>query len=106
MNSSQLIKKIRKESGLTQQQLARALRVSTVLISMIESGQKPISTKMVEKLSELLKVHPSTISPSLFFENESDLKGLTGLEKRLVKVGLQMQNQLISRKAKNLKNYA
>ena len=106
MNSSQLLKKIRKESGFTQQQLAKALQVSTILISMIESGQKPISTKMVERLSKLLKVHPSTITPSLFFENESELKKLTKLERHLIETGLHMQEQLVSRRAKNLKNYA
>ena len=106
MNSSQLIKKIRKESGLTQQQLAKALQVSTILISMIESGQKPISSKMVERLSKLLKVHPSTITPSLFFENESEFKGLSGLEKNLIETGLRMQDKLISMRAKNLKSYA
>jgi len=107
INSQDLIKKIRKESGLTQGQLAGALKVSKVLIAMIETGQKPISKKMILKLADVLNISPFSLEFSLF-SNERDHKNqsLSPTELRLLKIGERLQNQLITYGAKNLKKYA
>jgi transcriptional regulator with XRE-family HTH domain len=106
-NSKNLIKKIRKESGLTQGQLADALKVSKVLIAMIETGQKPISKKMILKLSKALKISSFSLEFSLFSKNENPEKiSLSPIELRLLKIGEKLQDQLITQGAKNLKKYA
>jgi transcriptional regulator with XRE-family HTH domain len=107
INSQDLIKKIRKESGLTQDQLACALKVSKVLIAMIETGQKPISKKMVIKLAEVLNISPFSLEFSLFSNKENPKNQyLSPVELRLLKIGEKLQIQLITYGAKNLKKYA
>jgi transcriptional regulator with XRE-family HTH domain len=97
-----LLKQIRNEGGLTQEQLAKVLDVSTVLISMLETGQKDVSKNFIEKLADKLDVHPSSIAPFVFTEESQKL---SGVEKKLVAVGEQMQNLLIKTKSKKLKQY-
>lgn len=107
MNSfPQLLKKIREQSGLTQNQLAKVLGVSTVLISMLEIGQKEPSKAFVIKLANKLGVRPSSIMPFVFFEDDySSLNHLAGPEKALASLGEKLQNYLINTKAKKLKQY-
>jgi len=102
-NFRNLLKQIRKESDLTQEEFARALSVSTILISMIETGQKEASKNFVEKLAEKLDVHPISIAPFVFTEDNA-IK-LSGVEKKLILVGEQVQNYLIKTKSKRLKKY-
>jgi len=106
-NSKNLIKKIRKESGLTQGQFAGALKVSKVLIAMIETDQKPISKKMILKLSEALNISSFSLEFSLFSKNENSKKiSLSPVELKLLRTGEKLQEQLITQGAKNLKKYA
>lgn len=102
-NFQNLLKQIRKEGDLTQEELARALDVSTVLISMIETGQKEVSKNFVGKLAEKLDVHPSSIAPFVF-TGDADTN-LSGVEKKLISVGEQLQAYLIKTKSKRLKKY-
>lgn len=102
----ELIKQIRKESGLTQKEFAQVVSVSTILVSMIEAGQKDVSKNFILKLSEKLNVHPSTITPFLFSDQGMDAKSVSGFEKRLVDFGEKLQSYLIKIKSKNLKKYA
>lgn len=107
INSQDLIKKIRKESGLTQGQLASALKVSKVLIAMIETGQKPISKKMILKLADVLDISTFSLEFSLFSDERDDKnQSLSPTELKLLKIGEKLQNQLITYGAKNLKKYA
>jgi transcriptional regulator with XRE-family HTH domain len=101
---SALLKKIREHSGLTQQGLATSLGVSKVLIGMIESGMKEPSKKFVVLLAEKLEVHPSTIMPFITFEKDENFKSLGKIEKSLIRMGLDLQNLLIQKKSKLLKN--
>ena len=101
----QLIKKIREESDLTQKQLASVLDVSTVLISMIETGQKDISKNFIEKLAEKLEVHPGSITPFIFMDEDLDNKNISGIEKKLINIGEKLQIFLIENRAKKLKQY-
>jgi len=102
-NFQDLLKQIRKESDLTQEELARALDVSTILISMIEIGKKEVSRNFIEKLAEKLDVHPSSIAPFVFTEDDST--NLSGVEKKLISVGEQLQTYLIKTQSKRLKKY-
>lgn len=105
-NSQNLIKKIRKESGLTQGQLADVLKVSKVLITMIETGQKSISKKMILKLADVLNISPFSLEFSLFSNGRDDKnESLSQTELKLLKIGKKLQNQLIIYGAKNLKKY-
>lgn len=99
----ELIKKIRESSGLTQEEFAKVLSVSTVLISMIESGQKEVSKKLIKNLAGKLEVHPNSIAPFLY--SHLELKSLSAIEKEMIKLGERIQHYLIQKKAKNLKKY-
>lgn len=102
----QLLKKIREQSGLTQSELAKVLGVSTVLISMLEIGQKEPSKAFVIKLADKLGVRPGSIMPFIFLDDDSvSIKHLPGPEKALVSLGEKLQNYLITEKAKKLKQY-
>lgn len=100
----ELLKKIREESNLTQDQLATAVGVSEVLITMIETGQKEVSKSFIVKLAEGLKVSPNSITPFIFDTDNS--KSLSNIEKQMIKLGEKLQIELIKNKAKNLKKYA
>ena len=76
----QLLKKIRNEAGLTQEDLASVLEVSTVLIAMVETGQKEVSKNLIERLAKKLEVSSSSITPFIFIAEDIDLKKLSLFE--------------------------
>ena len=45
------IKKLRRENGLTQEQLAEQLKISTVYVGYLESGKGSPSLKLLMKMS-------------------------------------------------------
>ena len=96
----ELLKSIRKKTNLTQSELASKLGVSAVLIAMIESGQKEPSKKFVEMLAEKMKVSPRAIIPFIYSTNKYEDDSL--LEKKLTQFGMDLQKQLITKKAKNI----
>lgn len=57
------VKHYRKELGLSQEQLAEKLDISTNHLSVIETGTKFVTYKLLEKIIEFFDVKPS----SLFF---------------------------------------
>ena len=99
----ELLKKIRSEASLTQEDLAKKLGVSTVLITMIETGQKEVSRGFIEKLAGVLDVHPSSITPFLFIKDDLNIKKLSSTEKSLILIGEKLQNFLIKNRAKLLR---
>ncbi|PIZ96555.1 MAG: hypothetical protein COX80_01050 [Candidatus Magasanikbacteria bacterium CG_4_10_14_0_2_um_filter_33_14] len=101
----QLIKKIREESGLTQEEFAKSLGVSKVLISMVETGQKKVSKSFIIKLAKLLNVHPASITPFLHIYSSKELNKISPIEKKLVLWGEEMQKILIKKRAKKIKKY-
>lgn len=101
---AELIKKIRKESGLTQAELAKILSISKILIVKIETGKKDASKKFIIKLAEKLDVHPSSITPFLFPHNPKE-ENLSRIEGKLIYMGEKMQDYLIKKRAKNLQKY-
>lgn len=100
-----LIKNIRNKAELTQEEFGRALGVSTVLIAMIETGQKEVSKKFIERLAEKLEVHPTTITPFLFIDEKFRTQKFSKAEKSLIGAGEALQKYLINSKAKKLKEY-
>jgi transcriptional regulator with XRE-family HTH domain len=102
----ELIKKIRNESGLRQDEFAAALGVSTVLISMVETGQKEVSKNLLVRLAERMEVHPASITPFLFIEKDKPLESITSIERTFIKWGEQMQSHLIHERSKLLRQYA
>lgn len=50
------IKKLRKDNGLTQEQLAEQLRISTVYVGFLEAGKGSPSLKLLMKISRKFKV--------------------------------------------------
>lgn len=96
----ELLRSIRKETKLTQSELASKLGVSAILIAMIESGQKEPSKKFVEILSSKMKVSPRAIIPFIYSTNK--YSDDSGFEKRLSQFGMSLQKQLIAKKAKNI----
>lgn len=101
----ELIKKIRNEAGLTQDEFAKALGVSSILITKIEAGEKEVSKKLLLKLAGILNVSAFSITPFLFHENEKSKNNISVIEKGLIDLGEKMQKYLIENRAKNLKRY-
>lgn len=57
------IQKIRKQNGLTQEQLAEKIRVSTTFIGYIETGYRVPNLKMIYKIARALGVKVKDIFP-------------------------------------------
>jgi len=102
----ELLKKIREEGDLTQEEMGKALDVSTVLISMLETGQKEASKAFVLKLADKLDVQPGSIMPFVFVDKDGKQENVSGIEKSLVDLGEKLQSYLITNRAKRLKQYA
>ena len=100
----ELIKQIRDEAGLTQAELAGVLGVSSILIAMVESGQKEVSKKFIVKLAKKLQVSPSSLAPFLYNYTDADCANLSAIEQQLLKLGTKFQNHLIKNRAKLLKD--
>lgn len=62
-----ILKKLRLEKGLSQESLAYQAKIDRTYISDIEKGERNISLKIIERLSETLQ-----ISPSEFFKKIED----------------------------------
>lgn len=96
----QLLKQIRKVTGLSQAGLASRLGVSAILIAMIESGQREPSKKFVEVLAHRMKVSPKAIIPFVYSSNAYIENSV--FENKLAKFGMFLQKQLIEEKARNI----
>lgn len=71
MEERKLLKEIvrmRKERGMTQQELADIAGVTNVYISNLEKGKKRMSQKLHEKLEEILLVYSSGYTPEILFD--------------------------------------
>ncbi len=55
------IQYIRKQRGLSQEQLAELLNIATTSLSFIETGRGFMSLQTLEKLSDILQVEPYEI---------------------------------------------
>lgn len=98
----ELLKEIRRETGLTQSAFAEKLNVSTVLVAMLETGQKEPTKKFVENIANKMRVMPQSIIPFVYNVNKYNENHMSKLEKDLVNLGMKLQRDLIKRKAKNI----
>jgi hypothetical protein len=71
---------------------------------MIETGQKGISKNFIKKLADKLNVTPGAITPFIFSEELSG-KDLNFFEKKLLKIGEELQIYLLEKKAPTLKKH-
>ena len=99
----ELIKLIRQEAGLTQIEFAKLMEVSPVLIAMVESEQREVSKKFIEKLASVLDVHPASITPFLYSQSGEPNDTTSDLEKKLLSIGVKLQDYLIKKRAKKLR---
>ncbi len=103
-NFMELLKAIRAETGLTQSAFAEKLGVSTVLIAMLETGQKEPTKKFVNNLAEKMNVMPQSIIPFVYSVNKYNENDMSKLEKQLINLGMKLQGELVKKKAKNILN--
>lgn len=96
----EILKDVRKQAGLTQAQLAKRIGVSTILISMVESGQKQASKSLIVKLARAMDVHPSSIAPFMLVTIKSQP---SKTETLLVRFMEKLQELLIEDKSQNLR---
>lgn len=75
-----IVKNLRKEKGLTQEELAKALRISKSTVGMIESDKRPGSREMLDKIASFFEVSLD------YLEGKTDQKtiGITEKKKKLV----------------------
>jgi len=99
---AELIKEIRNAAGLTQAQFAKAMGVSTVLIAMIEGGKKEVSKKLIIRLAKKMGVHPTSITPFIFINQNN----ISGVERSLIEFGEKIQKKLIHERVSRLRKYA
>ncbi len=52
-NSNQILKKLRKESKITQAQMAKYLKVDQSLIAKLENGTRTLNVELIEKICNL-----------------------------------------------------
>lgn len=79
MNHSKALMVVRAAKGLQQKELADLLGVTSSYISRIESGDRPMSTKMINKL-----VEETSIPRELIFLLGQDTKSLKAEDSRTV----------------------
>lgn len=91
------VKFYRKKRGLSQEQLAELLEISTNHLSVIETGTKFVTYKLLEKIVQELKVLPA----SLFYCSEIAEKDNSNINKintiiaeELSATNLKIQNRL------------
>lgn len=63
-----IIKKARKETGISQQQLADRCKLNRTYISLLERGERQPTVTSIIKIARILKVKPS----EMFQEYEND----------------------------------
>lgn len=95
---SNLVKDIREQSGLSQNEFAHRLGVSSIYISKIETDQKEVSKKFLSKLADFTGVHPSALAPFLYLNDDINPEKLSPLEKKLISLGEQLQSRIIKKK--------
>lgn len=83
MTIGENLKRIRKEKGITQEQLAKMLDLSVMSIRRFESGAVEPKLKMINKIAEALGVKSSDLLLDVAFELPSDQKEIQAIADRL-----------------------
>ena len=67
---------------------------------------KEPSKKFIVQLSQKLQIHPSALMPFVAFGQKIEDSSLSKIEKKLMEIGVKLQNTLIQKQAKKLSQYA
>ena len=89
---------------MTQGQFAESIGVSKILVAKVESNEKEATKFLVQAVANKLEVHPSVLMPFVPIGKEDDFENLTGIEKKFITLGAQLQTALINKKSKLLLN--
>lgn len=68
------LKRLRRTLGLTQAQMAQDLEVSASYITLIESNQRPVSAKLLLKLSQVYDFSPGEVAGAQDLQLQADLE--------------------------------
>ncbi|MBQ9315148.1 MAG: helix-turn-helix transcriptional regulator [Clostridia bacterium] len=90
---SQIIKRLRKERGLTQQELASIVGITATGVSYWESGNSMPNTSMLDKLSEYFGV---TVGYLLGKEEDVNNSKMAVLFRKAEKVSDEQKDKLIA----------
>lgn len=99
---SKLIKEIRTNIDLNQEEFADILWVSKIFIAQLETGKREPSKNFVKLLSSKLKVSSFSIMPFLSIDEMEDYDSLSLLEKQIYDYGAKLQTKLIKKSSYNL----
>lgn len=66
-----VLRRVRKEVGLTQEQLAHAAEVDRTFVGMIERGERQPTVRVLFRLAEALNVEPA----ALIHATQQEVKG-------------------------------
>jgi transcriptional regulator with XRE-family HTH domain len=94
-----LLKRLRAEANMTQQQFADALGISKILLVLLENGKKEPSRKFINHLAKKLHVHPLSIMPFLTYSDSIAPEKLSRFEIKLISLGESLQKRLIKQTA-------
>ena len=76
MKFNENLKYLRKQSNLTQEQLAEALKMQPNSIALIETGRTFISSELLSNASNFFNVEPNIFFKSTFIEETDKTKNL------------------------------
>lgn len=99
---SELIKEIRNNIWLNQEEFAKLLWVSKIFIAQLETNTREPSKNFIKILSDKLKVSTFSIMPFLSSQKIDDLSKLSILEQHLYYYWVKLQKKLIKQNSKNL----
>lgn len=96
MNIARSIKRIRIERGISQQDLARRLKITAPYLSAIEHGRKDPSIKLMKAICKELKVSPSL----LIWESVDIPDTLSSEDRRIWMMAKAIARDVLSKRAK------
>ena len=100
MKLSELLKRMREETGLTQADLRARLNVSKSLVSQMEAGTKNISKTTIDKLYKLFPEYKLEIDKAITEDKLSSIKEITSKEPNISEL-----MQIIESESYNIKVY-
>lgn len=102
---STFLKELRSSAQISQEELAKIMELSTILITLLETDKKEPSKKFINKLAEKLDIKPASLLP-LISDEDINIESLTGIEKKFISIVDDLQIYLIQKRAHKLKVYA
>lgn len=98
----ELIKEIRKNAGLNQEEFANLLWVSKIFIAQLETNKREPSKNFIKILSDKLQISSFSLMPFLSSDEIKDFESLSKIEKYLYNYWTQLQKKLIEQNSKLL----